>query len=265
MFVLDTDIVPTTPAELNAAIHSSLAKWILLPTNATAIKITGKMPNLSSMAVDVSRGLIDSVDSIPVELASGETQPGPTAATFTIIGHPISVADIPVQLDLTATKAVFAYARNPNKKLIATLQDAEHGDLSIQLTQTDLEAAAVKIARQFAGDKVAMEKIDIKLTSVSPTQVDVLLTIAAKKFVTAIVRVSGRITIDDRMVATAANLKASADGFVGNIAVNLLQPHLQKLQGRPLPLLAFSLGNVKLRGVEIRTTNGLQITASFGS
>jgi hypothetical protein len=47
--------------------------------------------------------------------------------------------------------------------------------------------------------------------------------------------------------------------------VNMLQPQLTKLEGRPLPLMAFSMGNLKLRGVAVDTADGLHLTASFGS
>jgi hypothetical protein len=73
------------------------------------------------------------------------------------------------------------------------------------------------------------------------------------------------LSINDRMIATASNLNANSDGMVGGIAVNFIRPHLQQLNGRPLPLLAFSLGNVKLRGVNVTTTDGVRIAAQFGS
>jgi hypothetical protein len=67
------------------------------------------------------------------------------------------------------------------------------------------------------------------------------------------------------MVATASNLTADGDGMVGNIAVSFIRPHLTKLNGTPLPLLAFSLGSVKLRSINVATDDGLRITAEFGS
>ena len=264
MFIFTTDHIPETSAELTAAITAFLQTWIKLPSSATPVAIAGDVPAVSSMTIDVSGGLI-SVDNPPTfAKLSGDSAPGPTACIFTITGHPVSISDIPLQFDLSATNAVFAYGRNAKNQLIATLQDASDGKLSLHISHDDLESAALRITRHFAGGNVTIQKLDIQLKSVSPTELNVLLTITAKKFVSAIVKVSGRIHIDEQMVATATNLKADAEGMVGSIAANMLQPHLLALESKPLPLMTFSLGNVTIRDVKIDTAQGLQISASFG-
>jgi hypothetical protein len=262
MFILNTTEIPTTLPALASALEQSLRNWIQLPASSNVITSTGSLPALTDVTIDISKGQIEAV---PFEPPAGSVVPGPTIQSFRVIGRPLLISSIPVQLDLTATKAAFAYARSPDQKLIATLQDAARGELHIDLLKADLNAAALKFARQFAGDKVEIKSVDVTLTSSSPTEVNVLLTVTAKKFVTAIVKVTGQFTIDNEMVATAKGLKATSDGMVGNIAVGILQPHLQKLEGQSIDLFDFSLGNVKLRGIQIQTTTGLQISAAFGS
>jgi hypothetical protein len=266
MFILDSDQIPGTAAQLTRAISTSLRRSIELPASASPVVLTGELPNLDSLAVDVSNGQIDTNQPLPDTTPPGKTDAGPTAKSFTIEGQPISIEGIPLQLDLSAKNVTFAYARNPAGKLIATLRDASDGHLSVQLEHEHLEQAILTIARKVsASTGVAIQKVSAKLTSIDPTTVDVLLNITAKKFVTAVVKISGRLSINDRMVATASNLNANSDGMVGGIAVNFIRPHLQQLNGRPLPLLAFSLGNVKLRGVNVTTTDGVRIVAQFGS
>jgi hypothetical protein len=237
-----------------------------LPASASVVYLTGDLPALTSMAVDVSNGEIDTSKPLPDPTPPSKTETGPTATSFTIAGHPISIEDIPLRFDLAAKKVAFAYARNAAGRLIATLRDATDGHLSVQVEHDHLEEAILTIAKKVsASTGVAIQKVSAALTSIDPTTVDVLLNITAKKFVTAIVRISGRLSIDNRMVAKASNLNAESDGMVGGIAVNFIRPHLQKLNGRPLPLLAFSLGNVKLRGVNVTTSDGVRIAAEFGS
>jgi len=266
MFILDTDKILATRQELTAAITTSLRRSIKLPGGAAPVVLTGDLPKLTALTVDVSDGAVDTAQPMPDTVTPNKTDPGPTADSFTITGHPISIAEIPLQFDLSAKRVGFAYARNSAGKLIATLRDAADGHLSVQLEHQHLEEAILLIARKFAASSgVAIQKVSATLKSVNPTTVDVLLNITAKKFVTAIVRISGRLSVNDRMVATATNLSANADGMVGTIAVNLIRPHLQKMNGQPLPLLAFSLGNVKLRGVDVKTIDGVRIAAEFGS
>jgi hypothetical protein len=265
MFIFDLDRIPETSADLTTAIAAFLRTWITLPPKAEPVTITGSLPVFSSMMIDVSCGQISPENPPPIAKIAGDTTPGPSAALFSIIGHPITIAGIPLQLDLTAQNASFAYGKNTGQKQIATLRDASDGKLSIHISHDDLESGALNAARHFAGSNVTIQSIDIALNSVSPTELNVLLTITAKKFVSAIVRVSGRIHIDADLVLTATALKADAEGMVGTIAANMIRPHLQDLESKPLPLMTFSLGNVKIRDVKIDTTNGLQISAAFGS
>jgi hypothetical protein len=266
MFILDTDQIPATTQELTRAITSSLKKSIRLPTHAVPVKITGNLPSLSTMTVDVSMGEVDTTQPLPDPKPPKDQQPGPTAESITLSGDPIVVEKIPIQFLLSAKKMSFAYGRNRAGQLVATPRDASDGHLSIQLFQNELNLALLTIARRFAGKHgVKIIKVETSLTSLSPTDLKLLLKITAKKFMTAVVEIAGRVRIDDGMVATATDLKATSSGMVGTVAVNLLQPQLTKLEGQPLQLMAFSLGNLKLRGVAVDTTDGLHFTAKFGS
>jgi hypothetical protein len=266
MFILDTDKIPTTAQELTCAITASLRRSIRLPASASPVVLTGDLPKLTALAVDVSNGQVDTTQPLPDPNVPGNTDAGPSAESFTIQGHPISIEGIALQFDLSARNVAFAYARNSDGDLIATLRDAADGHLSVQLEHEHLEEAILIVSRKFAASSgVTIQKVSATLTSIDSTTVDVLLNITAKKFVTAMVRISGRLSVNDRMIATATNLNADADGMVGTIAVNLIRPHLLKMNGRPLPLLAFSLGNVKLRGVDVKTGDGVRIAAEFGS
>jgi hypothetical protein len=266
MFILDTDQIPTTTKELTRAITASLRRSIMLSSKAVPVVLIGELPNLKSLAVDVSDGQVDPDQPLPDPTPPKETQSGPSTESFTILGHPISLEGVPLQFDLSAKNVTFAYARNAQGKLIATLQDAADGRLEVQMDHEHLENAILSIAQKVgASSGVTIQKVSAKLVSINPTTADVVLNITAKKFVTAIVRISGRLSINDQMVATATNLNAEGDGMVAGIAVGFIRPHLQQINNQPLPLLAFSLGNVKLRGVEVKTADGLQISARFGS
>ena len=52
---------------------------------------------------------------------------------------------------------------------------------------------------------------------------------------------------------------------MGSVACGLLTPHLEKLEGRTFPLMAFSLGEIRLRDVRIEVADGLKVRADFAS
>jgi hypothetical protein len=71
--------------------------------------------------------------------------------------------------------------------------------------------------------------------------------------------------IDDQLNAEMTDLQVSGQGVLGAFAVGVLRPKLAKLEGKKLPLMAFSLGNVRLRDVAVAAREGLEVTAAFGS
>jgi hypothetical protein len=266
MFAFTTTRIPSTSEELATAITNGLRRRIRLPAGVGPVTVTGDLPKLELLKVDVSQGEISADQPLPDPTAPADAQAGPMADDFIIAGHPISIADIPLEFDLSAKAVTFAYGNNGDGELIATLAEASDGQLAVQLDHDHLEAAILLIARKLAASSgVSIVSVATTLTSVDSSTVDVKLNITAKKFVTAQLRISGRLSVDQNMVATASNLTADGDGMVGGIAVAFIRPQLQKLNGTPLPLLAFSLGSVKLRSVKVQTQDGLRITAEFGS
>jgi hypothetical protein len=263
MFILDTTTIPTTAAELGKVLDASLRRAIRLP-GGSPVSITGELPQLTGLAVNVSGGVIDTSKPMPDPKTPAKTQPGPGVDAFSITGDPIGIEDVRLHFQLSARGVVFAYAKNPSGQWIAALMDAAEGSVSVRLTQAELEAAALALARKVAGGAVAVQAVSVVLKSIDSTTVDVLVNLTARKFVTAMVRIAGRLSVDDKMVATATNLKVTADGLVGGIAVNLLRPFIQKMEGKPLPLLTFSMGKVQLQGIDVKTTNGVTIAAEFG-
>jgi hypothetical protein len=264
MFILDTDAVPISTAELTAAITAWLRKLIRLPAGATPVVLDGELPKLARLRMDVSNGLIDPSQPLPDTTAPESQTPGPIADVLEIVGDPISVSGVRFALKLSATQVAFAYGKNKAGQLVATLASAASGNVTVNIRQAELEAGILAIAQRAAASSgVAISKVQATLTSVSRTELDVRLNVTARKFVSTVITISGRLSIDDQLVARASNLKADADGMVGGIAVNFIRPHLQKINGMPMPLMAFSLGNVKLRGVEVQTSAGLAVSAEF--
>jgi len=79
------------------------------------------------------------------------------------------------------------------------------------------------------------------------------------------VTVTGDLEVDDQLGARLAHLTCTGDGMVGSAATAVVRPHLEKLEGRVFPLLAFSLGKVRLKDIELEAGEGLRVRAAFSS
>ena len=71
--------------------------------------------------------------------------------------------------------------------------------------------------------------------------------------------------IDEELVARLSDVNCSGEGAIGTMACGILTPHLQKLEAREFPLLAFSLGQLRLRDLELVADDGIKIAAEFGT
>ena len=98
MFILDTDQPPATTAELIRAITASLKRSIDLSTANDPVQIGGNLPDLESIAVDVSNSDVIASQSLPDRDQLNDTLPGPTSKSIAILGNPVRIATIPVQL-----------------------------------------------------------------------------------------------------------------------------------------------------------------------
>lgn len=264
MFILETTSFPQTIDQLTSALNNSLRKWIKRPGDPMA-SVSGEFPSLSSVSIDASGGTVDVDRSPPDVRAATPIVSGPSVARLTVVGKPVRARGAAVALELSAVDVTFGYAHNAAGQAMLVLQEARDGQLKIQINRRDLESAILEAARLAAEPSgIAVQRVEASLSTPTPRQLDVDLTISAKKFVTAVVRVRGRATVDDRLNATLSNLSAQGDGMVARLAVGLIQGQLQKLEGQQFSLLAFSLGNVRLRDVSLNASEGLAVAAVFG-
>ena len=114
---------------------------------------------------------------------------------------------------------------------ILLLQDAAEGGVEVALALPGLEALALAGAKAAAARHgVTVERVQIALQGRGERALDVVVQVEAKKlFLSAVVRISGSITIDEQLVA---RLKVgTGDGTLGSLACGR-HPHLAQLNGR---------------------------------
>ena len=77
--------------------------------------------------------------------------------------------------------------------------------------------------------------------------------------------VRGKLDVDDALNATVSGLTCTGEGVVGGASAGIVQKKIQAYNDTVIPLMAFSLGDVKLRDLKIVVKDAVQVSAAFGN
>lgn len=261
MFTLETDHPPATAVELAETLRRSVAKYV----SKANVELVGELPELAGLSVDLSGGTVNTAAAPPDGVPTGAVSVLATVGSFSFTADPVTARGVTASVTASATQLQLDRALNAVGQVVLIPKRVSGGRLELRLSPDDLRAAVLLAAKTGASPHgVEVKSVDVSLTSAGPREVDVRLTLAAKKFVSLTVRVFGKLAIDDGLNAVATNLRAEGDGMAGNFAVGILRPQLQKLENQPFPLLSLPLGDIKLKDVAVDVTDGLGVTARFG-
>jgi len=113
---------------------------------------------------------------------------------------------------------------------------------------------------------VNIDSVELTLRSRSSRSLTAEVRLRAKKlFMSASLRITGQLDLDDQLNARISGLDCNGDGAIASVACGVLKPHLQKLEGREFSLMSLPLGEVRLRDVRIAVAEKLSVSAEFGS
>ena len=147
------------------------------------------------------------------------------------------------------------------------LESAADGKIEISATQTDLEALIAKLAEDQASKQgITIDGVRLKLRERSAHSIAAEVHLRARKlFLSASIRVTGQIDLDDQLNLKLSGLNCSGEGSIATVACGILTPYLRKIDGREFPLMSLPLGQVRLRDVRVAVGDKLCVTAEFGS
>jgi hypothetical protein len=265
MFPLFQKELPSSGARLAAALSTSLRRTLDLPRDPVIVREKA-YPDLDEIAVDLS-GATMRMNAPRPSFPPGEGELAVTARRLILAAHPISVAGAAVDLELDASGVVLNHNRDSDDNIVLLLHRAETGRIVISIQAQDLETLIGEIAKGEAGRQgVVIEDILLNLTSRGPRSLGAELRIQARKlFLRATIQIAGQLEIDDRLVAHMSGLSCTGEGAIGALVCGILKPHLQRLQAREFPLLALSLGEVRLYDIKLETDDGIKVIAEFGA
>jgi hypothetical protein len=133
-------------------------------------------------------------------------------------------------------------------------------------SQQDLEKALGELARQEAAKHgITIEDLRIALRARGARSISADIHLRAKKFLLRTeMDVSGQVEIDDAFQANISNLKCRATGAIGSVACGVLQPLLDRMEGRSISLMSLPFSGMKLKDVRVTVANTVEVTADFG-
>jgi hypothetical protein len=265
MFPLNTHSFPATAAELKRLLNESLRQ--LFDLGPDPVELEAKSyPHLDSLSVSLDGA---EVRQPPPAIPSLRSEPIPalTVESFRAAGAAMSVGPAAVDFALDAQGLRLHQATDHQGHIILLLQNAAEGRVEISVAVSDLEALLAEVAKSEAGKQgVNIESVALSLRSQTPRSLAAEIRLRARKlFLSASVRITGQLDLDERLTAKLSGLDCTGEGAIASVACGVLKPHLQKLEGREFPLMSLPLGEVRLRDVQIAVGDKLSVTAEFGS
>jgi hypothetical protein len=268
MFPLAGKNFPQDADELAASLRDALAEVVTLPKPDAAVQVDGNgFPQLEQVKVDLSGAQISASEPPPKPKPSGKRQPGVSVANLVVIGRPIKYEQNKLDLSLTARQVTFDFARDKEGQPLLVLTGARDGHVEANFSKGDIESLLLTVARDLAEQQkvdVQSLKLNLKSDGTRSLAADVRIT-AKKMFVTSTIQLRGRADVDDELNVTLSDLTAEGDGMVGKLVASVVQKKIKPLEGKAIPLMAFSLGDVTLRDLKISVTNDVLVSAHFGS
>ena len=264
MFPLQTQSLPPNADALRAALEEGL-RQLVRPADQIVSVQDKDYPNLAALRLTLDEAQAIEPPRRPTRPA-GAIEPGLHVENFEISGRPILVHGAKVEFACTGREVRIGQARDEKGNLLLLLQDAASGQLEVAVRSTDLEALILAGANtQAAKQGVNVENVRVEMKSRSDRAIDIVVHVVAKKlFLSAAIRISGSLTIDEQLNARLSGLECTGDGTLGNLACGFIAPHLARFNGREFPLMGLPLGEMKLRDLRIAADDKLRVTAQFG-
>ena len=263
MFPLQTRSLPPNAETLRAALEESLRR-VVRPAGSMVTVEDNNYPELAAIRVSLDGANAGEQPPPRPSPPVGTVEPGLQVAHLEISGRPILVQGAKVQLSCTARDVRLGQGRDKEGNVLLLLQDVAEGRVEVAVALADLEALVLAGAE--AGRQgVTVENVRIELRARSERTLDAIVRVRAKRlFLSAAVRISGSVAIDEQLNARLSGLECAGEGTLGTLACGFIAPHLERFNGREFALMALPLGEVKLRDVQIAAGRELGVTAQFG-
>lgn len=268
MFPLAGKEFPTSSESLAQSIRDALADVFTLPKGDATVRAEGgAYPAIDRLRIDLDGATVRATTPPQKPKAPAGRQPGVSVGRLDVQGRPIRYQQSAVDIDLTAADVRLDYARDDAGRPVLVLAAAGDGRVDVRVGKDDLQALLRAAATEGAAAQgVKIQDLQVTLTGRGDRALSADVRVKAKKAIlSGTVHLTGRVDIDDDLNATLSGLDAKGEGAIGSMAAGMVKGKLKEYEGRKVSLMAFSLGDVRLRDVKIDAAGAdLRVTAAFG-
>jgi Uncharacterized protein conserved in bacteria (DUF2125) len=265
MFPLYTATFPSSAPDLEGLLNESLESLFVAQSRPVTVR-EDSYPHLEAITVSLDGARLRA-DSTQPPAIPGETSPALQIDRFTLTASPLSLGPVALDLSLAAREVQLRQGKDSNDQITLSLDSATDGNIEISATQADLDALVAKLARDQAEKHgITIEGVQLKLRQENTHSVAAEVDLRARKlFLSASIRVTARLDLDDELNLKLSGLNCTGDGGIATVACGILTPYLRKVDGREFHLMSLPLGRVRLRDVRLSVGEKLVVTAQFGS
>lgn len=265
MLHLSTATFPSSTADLESQLIRALEQIFALENDPVSFR-GSSYPHLEEAHVSLDGArLLENAPRPPV--ISGEISPALKIDQLTVSASPLFLGPCRVSLSASAREVQLGQGKDSNGQIVLCIDSLVSGQMEISIAQADLEAAIVELAKS-KGTKqgITIDNLQLKLREKSPRSVSAEVHFRVRKlFLTASIRVTGQLDLDDELNLKISSLACSGDGGMATLVCGILKPYLQKIDSREFPLMSLPLGKIQLRDVRLVVGDNISITAEFGS
>ena len=265
MFPLYTRTFPSSATELTQLLDASLQRVFAGASNPVSVRAKN-YPNLADLRVVLDRAQLRP-NPPPPPRPLGEGTPALTVDDLEITASALSLGPATADLKLRATDVALHQATDASGDIILTLQSAANGEVEVSADKAELERAIAAVATREAGKHgVSIDQVQVSVSSRGARSVDAEVRLRGRKlFFTTVIRIAAKLDLDEELNARLSGLACHGEGAVGALACSVLEPHLQKLDGKSFALMGLPLGEVRLRDVRLSVGDKLAVNAEFGA
>ncbi|HEX7518091.1 MAG TPA: hypothetical protein VF345_12510 [Chthoniobacterales bacterium] len=265
MLPLYTATFPSSATDLARLLNESLQRIFIAESDPVTVR-EHSYPHLDAISISLDGARLRP-DSPRPPVISDKTSSALEIDQLTLSASPLSLGPAEVNISFFAREVQLGQGKDPNDQIVLSLDSATDGNIEISMRQTDLEALIAKLAQNQASRQgITIDGVQLKLRQKSAHSLTAEVHLRARKlFLSASVRVTGQLDLDDQLNLKISDLNCTGDGGIATLACGILTPYLHKIDGREFPLMSLSLGEVRLHDVRLAVDEDLTIAAEFGS
>jgi hypothetical protein len=197
---------------------------------------------------------------------------GPTLRTlsvdrFEFVAQPLLVERSRFLINMTATDATLDVRRDKKGRSMVTLTNARDGALTLEVPKKDVDTLMLDVGRKMAGPYgVAIDGTKLNLNvEDNVIRADLKVNTRLGGLLPAGLRFRARVDIDDQLNGRITRLSCSGDQLLGPVISSIINPALEKYEGKVKPLVGFELGDMTLKDMKVASGESFKIDIKFGT